>query len=469
MRSLRRRLLMWLLPATLLMGLLASAATYWGALAELDELLDDQLKAVAQHVVVEPDGRLSLRGMQGANEDRLSGEQSHAVLLQVWRGTTRVFSSDLDSPLPPPTGAGVADLAVNGQLWHTYVSRNGDMLVRVAQVKRARWEALAEIALHLFWPVLSLLPVLALFLWFGIGNGLRPLRDIAANLKRRDAHNMQEIDTAAMPGEVKPLVDALNDLLLRLDRAFTAQRDFVADAAHELRTPIMGLGLQVELLPRATNRDEREAIIRQIGIGTARLAHLAEQLLTLARLAPESNPPAFNEVDLTSLARAVVGERARLAEAARIDLGLVAPVAVKIRGNADGLRILLNNLVDNAIRYAGEHARVDVHVGNEGGCGTLDVCDTGPGIPDEDRERVWERFYRGNGHAAPGSGLGLSIVRRIAEQHSATLSLGSSANGRGLKVHLRFPPAGPEDSAADMRRATGNDAPVAATEDTVRR
>ncbi|MGF6736464.1 sensor histidine kinase [Paraburkholderia atlantica] len=468
MRSLRRRLLMWLLPATVLMGLLASAATYWGARAELDELLYDQLKAVAQHVVVEPDGRLSLRGMQGANEDRLSGEQSHAVLLQVWQGTTRVFSSDLDSPLPPPTGAGLADLTVNGHLWHTYVSRNGDMLVRVAQVKRARWEALAEIAMHLFWPVLSLLPVLALFLWFGIGNGLRPLRDIAANLKRRDAHNMQEIDTAAMPGEVKPLVDALNDLLVRLDRAFTAQRDFIADAAHELRTPIMGLGLQVDLLPKATNRDEREAIIRQIGVGTARLAHLAEQLLTLARLAPESNPPAFDVVDLTSLARAVVGERARLAEAARLDLGLVAPTAVKIRGNTDGLRILLNNLVDNAIRYAGEHARVDVHVEMEGGCGTLEVCDTGPGIPENDRERVWERFYRGNGHAAPGSGLGLSIVRRIAEQHGAVLSLGRGANGRGLQVHLRFPPAGPEDRTPDMRRTTGIDASVASTEDTVR-
>jgi signal transduction histidine kinase len=468
-RSLRRRLLIWLLPATLLMGLLASAATYWGALAELDELLDDQLKAVARHVVVEPDGRLSLRGMQGAKEDRLSGERSHTVLLQVWRGTTRVFSSDLDSPLPPPTGAGLADLTVNGQLWHTYVTRNGDMLVRVAQVKRARWVAVAEIAMHLFWPVLSLLPVLAFFLWFGIGNGLRPLRDIAANLKRRDAHNMQEIDTAAMPGEVKPLVDALNDLLVRLDRAFTAQRDFIADAAHELRTPIMGLGLQVELLPRATGHDEREAIIRQISVGTARLAHLAEQLLTLARLAPDSNPPAFSEVDLTSLARAVVGERARLAEAARIDLGLVAPAAVKMRGNAEGLRILLNNLVDNAIRYAGEHARVDVHVGSERGCATLEVCDTGPGIPDEDRERVWERFYRGNGHAAPGSGLGLSIVRRIAEQHGAALSLGSGANGRGLKVHLRFPPAGPDGSGPDPRKATDSAEPVAAPEQNVRR
>ena len=453
MKSLRRRLLWWLLPATLLTGLLASAATYRGALAELDELLNDQLKAVAQHVVVEPNGHLSLRGMRGANEDRLSGEQSHAVLLQVWRGTTPLFSTDLDSPLPPPSGAGLTDIVVNGQLWHTYVTRNGDLLVRVAQARRARWEAVAEIAMHLFWPVLSLIPVLALFLWFGIGYGLRPLRDIAANLKRRDANNMQTIDTTAMPSEVKPLVDALNDLLLRLDDAFTAQRHFIADAAHELRTPIMGLGLQAELLPKALDAAQRDLATAQIRAGTARLAHLAEQLLTLARLGPDSMPPAMTDVDLTSLARSVVGERARLAQANGIDLGLVATSPVRVRGNPDDLRILLNNLVDNAIRYAGPHARVDVVAVTEDGAPTLRVCDTGPGIAEEDRERIGERFYRGKGHAATGSGLGLSIVRRIAEQHRAAVALDRGPDGLGLQVRVRFPGALRENGAPRTSKA----------------
>ena len=451
MKSLRRRLLWWLLPATLLTGLLASAATYRGALTELDELLNDQLKAVAQHVVVEPNGNLSLRGMQGANEDRLSGKQSHAVLLQVWRGTTPVFSTDLDSPLPPPTGAGFADIIVGGQLWHTYVTRDGDTLVRVAQARRARWEAVAEIAMHLLWPVLSLIPLLALFLWFGIGYGLRPLRDIAANLKRRDANNMQTIDTTAIPGEVKPLVDALNDLLLRLNDAFTAQRHFVADAAHELRTPIMGLGLQVDLLPKALNAEERDLITAQIRTGTARLAHLAEQLLTLARLGPDSMPPAMYDLDLASLARSVVSERARLAQANGIDLGLLATSPVQVRGNEDGLRILLNNLVDNAIRYAGPHTRVDVVAKIEDGARVLMVCDTGPGIALEDRERVWERFYRGSGHGATGSGLGLSIVRRIAEQHQAVVALDSGPDGHGLTVRLRFPKAPPESGPMTLK------------------
>ena len=455
MRSLRRRLLIWLLPAALLTGLLASAATYWGALSELNEVLNDQLKGIAQHVVVEPDGHLSLRDMQGANEDRLSGEQSHTVLLQVWRGTTRVFSTDRDSSMPPPQAAGFSDIAVNGQLWHTYVERNGDLLVRIAQARRARWEAVAEIATALLWPVLSLLPVLALFVWFGIGYGLRPLRQIAANLKRRDMDNMQEIDTTAMPAEVKPLVDAINDLLSRLDHAFTAQRQFIADAAHELRTPIMGLGLQAELLPKATGSHERDAITAQIRAGTARLAHLAEQLLTLARLGPESPAPVFSTVDLTALARGVVGDRVRYAEANEIDLGLVATGVVTTSGNADGLRILLNNLVDNAIRYAGAHARVDVIVSREDSCAMLEVRDTGPGIPEEDRARVWERFYRGDGHTASGSGLGLSIVRRIAEQHHARISLGGGEDNRGLAVTLRFPRGGPHVVNVDEDKTSG--------------
>ncbi|MFX1675122.1 ATP-binding protein [Paraburkholderia sp. A2WS-5] len=439
MKSLRRRLLIWLLPATLLTGLLASAATYWGALSELNEVLNDQLKGITQHVVVEPDGHLALRGMQGANEDRLSGEQSHAVLLQVWRGTLPVFSTDRDSSLPPPQAVGFSDIEVNGQLWHTYVERDGELLIRIAQAQRAHWEAVAEIAAALFWPVLSLVPVLALFVWFGIGYGLRPLRQVAAKLKRRGVDNMQEIDTTAMPAEVKPLVDAINDLLSRLDHAFTAQRQFIADAAHELRTPIMGLGLQAELLQKAPGPREREAITGQIRTGTARLAHLAEQLLTLAKLGPESPAPVFVDVNLGALARAVVGDRIRHAEANEIDLGLIAADVVTTRGNADGLRILLNNLVDNAIRYAGAHARVDVIVGRENGCAVLEVRDTGPGIPEEDRTRVWERFYRGEAHNASGSGLGLSIVRRIAEQHHARISLGSGEDNRGLVVTLRFP------------------------------
>ncbi|ALV61671.1 MULTISPECIES: ATP-binding protein [Burkholderia cepacia complex] len=444
MKSLRRRLLLWLVPTTLLIGVIASAATYWGALTEIDELLSDQLKAVARHVIVDANGRLSLTGVRQSDDASLSGQQSHGVLLEIWRGSGVLFSTDPDSSLPPPRGPGLADVAGQGQLWHTYVYRSGDTLIRVAQVQRARWEAIAEIAMHLLWPVLSLLPVLALFLWFGVGYGLRPLREIASTLKQRDADNMQSIDTATLPNEVRPLVDSINDLLSRLDLSFATQKHFIADAAHELRTPIMGLGIQAELLPHAQSSHERDAIVAQILTGTSRLAHLAEQLLTLARLAPEALVAPFEKLDIASIALSVVSDRERVAEAHRVDLGLVAAHAVIVCGNHEELRILISNLVDNAIRYAGAGACVDVVVRSEGAHPMLEVQDTGPGIPDVELTRVWERFYRGAGQVSSGTGLGLSIVQRIAEHHHAEMRMANRTDTRGLSVQVCFPSPQPD-------------------------
>jgi signal transduction histidine kinase len=250
---------------------------------------------------------------------------------------------------------------------------------------------------------------------------------------------MQAIETAVMPTEVKPLVDALNDLLQRLDHAFTLQKQFIADAAHELRTPIMGLGLQAELLPQAASSEERDEIVARIRTGAVQLTHLAGQLLTLARLDPDASQAARQAVDLTELARSVVADRERLAEASRIDLGVASAQSAVVLGNIDNLRVLLNNLVDNAIRYAGDHARVDVAVRRDGPFVVLEVSDNGPGIPESDQARAWERFYRGSGHAGTGSGLGLSIVRRVAEQHHATVALDTGLDGRGLTVRVRFP------------------------------
>jgi signal transduction histidine kinase len=177
-------------------------------------------------------------------------------------------------------------------------------------------------------------------------------------------------------------------------------------------------------------------------MGATRLSRLSEQLLTLARLAPDSQFAETCQFDLTALARSVVSERSKFAESNNVDLGLAERKQLMIIGNAENLRILLNNLVDNAIRYGGAGSRVDVEVYSQEGRPVLEVRDTGPGIPKVDHARVWERFYRGNGHAATGSGLGLSIVRRIAEQHHASITLAHGLDGRGLTVRVCFPVAG---------------------------
>lgn len=444
--SLRGRLLMWLLPAACVVGLLASAGTYWAAVRELDFLLDDQLRSVSQQVEINQHGLPAFAGHDGVAAPARKLNDADDVVLQLWRGGQLAFTTDPGIVLPPPGTPGLATLDANGQSWHTYIRESGGTTIRLAQPRTARWDALARIAVHLLWPVLSLLPLLAIALWFGVGYGLRPLKMIAEGLRQRHATHLDPLDTEAVADEVKPLAGAINDLLGRLDESFTLQRHFIADAAHELRTPIMGLSIQAQLLGRATSDAERARIVAQIQSGATRLGHLAEQLLTLARLEPRHGPDAQaaadRSVDLAALARSVVGDRARLADARQVDLGAVGEGALPVPGNADTLRVLLNNLVDNAIRYAGAGASVDVRTRRAvDGVPVIEVCDTGPGIPAAERARVFERFYRGagaQGVAESGSGLGLSIVKRIAEQHHATVRLGDGPAGRGLAVEIRF-------------------------------
>ena len=440
MKSLRRRLLLWLLPATFLVGVLASVGTYWGALIELSDLLNDQMRYIAEQVTVDGDGRMTLRPPTKHMENPFAEDNADEVLLQVWRNGKLEYTTNSAVALPPPRQSGLHDVLAGDQTWHTVVSERGDRWVRVAQAQDARWEALAKLSIHLFWPVLSLIPLMGLFLWFGIGYGLRPLRKIREELDHRNVTSMEPIDSVSLPAEVAPFAEGVNNLLLRLEQAFIMQKNFIADAAHELRTPIMGLRIQAQLAQRANNDEERQAAHSQLQIGIDRLAHLAQQLLALARLDPQEKV-AIKPVDLAALCKSVIIDQARLAEAKRIDLGLAEQTVAEVWGNIDNLRILLNNLVDNAIRYTGRGGRVDISVRRTSHGVVLEVCDDGPGIPQAEHGKVTERFYRGDNSTETGSGLGLSIVKRIAEQHGAVVSLDTGPNGNGLKIQVRFPPA----------------------------
>jgi two-component system OmpR family sensor kinase len=228
-------------------------------------------------------------------------------------------------------------------------------------------------------------------------------------------------------------------LLGRLGRAMAAQKGFIADAAHELRTPLTAVQLQLEEARLAGTVEERQAAFDDLQRGVSRAIHLVAQLLTLARQEPEVSQRALQPIDLSEVARLVVAEQTHLAHARQVDLGIGDAVRSVIQGDPEALRVMLGNLVDNAIRYSPEGGRVDVAVTHEDHRALLTVVDEGPGIPVSDRGRVFDRFFRGNELDVPGSGLGLAIVKSIADRHLATIQLDSGPGGCGLAVRVSFP------------------------------
>lgn len=436
--SLRRRLLAWVLPTCLVAAALASVATYWGAAKELAGLLDEQLQYVASHVTVDA-GNVSV-DRSNTYADRLRDDSIDAVVLQVWRGDRLEYTDDT-TRLPMPAHTGFADVQVGGQNWHTFALRRGEQIIQVGQAQDERWEALARVAVQLLWPVVACVVVLAIALWFGIGQALRPVRVLASELRKRDAGRLRPVSSASVPREIVPLLTALNDMFGRLDEAFAAQKRFVADAAHELRTPVMALSVQAELAASAANEEQRTAAIAELRMGTERLTRLTQQLLNMARLDPGDAQHAQRDaIDLVEIAREVVLDHADAADGRRIDLGLEAREPATVLGVREQLRMLLRNLVDNALRYTPPGGRVDVCVRRaEEGVAVVEVKDDGLGIPEGERALLFERFQRGREQREAGSGLGLAIVKRIAEEHEAQAVITDGIGGRGACLRVAFP------------------------------
>ena len=253
---------------------------------------------------------------------------------------------------------------------------------------------------------------------------------------------MQPLPSRDLPDEVAPVVSSLNDLLARLRQALEAQRQFIADAAHELRSPLTAVRLQVQLLRRAESDAERNAALARLERGVHRSARLVQQLLTLARQEPETPEALHGPIDLQRLAREVVADFEPLAESREVTLQLERDEPVVTLGNGDSLRVMLSNLVDNALRYTPAGGAVKCARERQlDGEAVLEVEDTGPGIPPDQRERVFDRFYRVSGRfqGDEGSGLGLAIVKRVADLHAAKVALDNASSGSGLKVTVHFP------------------------------
>ena len=434
MRSLRRTLVLALLGAVTAVTLVGGLATSKQARGGINQIFDYHLRQIA----------LSLRDQAW---DRAAGEMGDAgagfdFVIQVWDAEgKRLYLSRPGTGLPEVAELGFATAAARSGPWRVYSAALGALVIQVAQPLEVRDQLAFAAASRTLWPLFVLLPLLALLVWWLVGRGLTPLDRLARAAESRTPAALEPFSEGGAPVEVAPLVRALNGLLDRLRAALEAQRAFVADAAHQLRTPLAVLKLQVQLAERAPDQAQRGAAMAEISSGLDRATHVVQQLLTLARLEPgQPSASARSPVLLTELVETAVADFAVFAKGKEIDLGATTVNGVaQVLGDVEALRTLLANLVDNAIRYTPRGGRVDVSAGRFEGRPVLEVVDSGAGIPVEERERVFDRFYRSGETGEPGTGLGLAIVKAIAQRHRAAVTL-ADAPGGGLAIRVAFAP-----------------------------
>lgn len=447
MRSIERTLLGWILSALTLGVVLVALVTYLVTLEDMHEVFDADLKNVAQAIAAyHHAGHGPGTAAHIKLPERTDVLEDDEIVTMTWSPSgERVFSSDSRVKLPFTANEGLSRPIVEGQEWIVYTSVASDGVAQAAQRMSSRHEMAGESAAKVFPPLVGLVVVVGGLLVFGLRRGLQPLDTTAKDVAKRSALSLEAITLEDGPKEIAPLVQAINGLMGRLALAFSAQRRFLADAAHELRTPMTALRLQLQLLQRSDDETQRQQALSELSAGIDRSQHLIEQLLQVARSEPDGEVTRRDSVDIAELSRSTVAALSAKADHLGLDLGADAAIPVLVEGDATQLSVLLNNLVENALRYTPAGGVVDVSAHLEAGRPMLRVVDDGPGIPAAERGRVFDRFYRcedaqyqARDHS--GSGLGLAIVKAIVERHGASIELKDAPDGHGLVVEIIFPP-----------------------------
>lgn len=440
-RSLRARLLVSVLLAILTTALLQAGLAWRAARDEADALFDYHMQQTAQ----------SLRA--GLPQGLLTGviplperEQAFDFVLQIWTlDGTRVFESADQAELPQRAVLGFAEVQAHGSRYRVYSLQARQFVIQVAQDMAVRQRMAGSLAVRTALPILLLAPLLMLLVGWLVRHSLQPVTHVQAQLSQRRADDLTAVSADGLPEELHPLVHEFNRLLGRVEQAFDAQQRFVADAAHELRSPLTALKLQLQALRRAPDAEARERALLRLEAGLDRGTRLVEQLLALARQEAQgsmSTPP--ETVALTELVRLALADMAPVAQARGVDLGLDHADSATVTGRPEALRVLVRNLLDNAVKYTPPGGRVDVSLERTtAGQARLTIQDSGPGIAAADRARALQRFVRlspTDNTTTTGSGLGLAIVQAIATQHQAVVTLDQADVLGGLKVCVVFPP-----------------------------
>jgi two-component system OmpR family sensor kinase len=435
MRSLRIRLILLLGIAIVAATVLQFAATFRVSMQKADTMFDYHMQQMALAL---QDSTFQQPGWY--TSPRTEEIEDFDLVVQIWTDDgVRVYQSRRYRALPQQGTLGYSTVTLDNGDWRIYAVHTNTRVIQVAQKMDSRRNRAIVLALQSVWPIIPVALLLFVAAWWVVTSALAPLNRIGHDLAHRNADSLAPVSDQGVPKEVSLLIAELNSLLARMARALQSQQRFVADAAHELRSPLTALKLQVQTLARARDDSAREQAIGRLQGGVDRAARLLEQLLSLAREDPSAPSSQPTRVSLNTCVEMAQGDVAPLALSRQVRLSHGEIAEAEVCGDADSLRIMARNLLDNAVRYASGQGEVRIDIALHDGAPTLTIQDSGAGIPEQERSRVFDRFYRMPGTSPSGSGLGLAIVKAIADRHGATVSLGTSDLG-GLAVAVRFPP-----------------------------
>ncbi len=435
--SLRARLLFFLLAAIAVGALVQGAIAYRSTLQQADDIFDSLLQRTALSLGT-GDGLLR---MGPAHAKGSATPMADDLIIQIWTPDgVRVFNSRSRRPLPDQIILGFADAEVEGSTYRVYSLATPFQVIQVAQDMQVRKRMAGALAWRTVAPIAAAAPLLMLIVWCVVSWSLRPVKRARAQVADRRPEDLSPINVPDLPDEIRPLMQELNLLLERMRGAFAQQKQFVGDAAHELRSPLAALNLQLQSLRRASDDDSRRVAEQRLAAGIERATRLVEQLLSMARHENNAEQPPAETVDLADVVRLALSETLPAANAKDIGIELRGAPQAMVRGHRDDLVLLARNLLDNAIKYtsAGGHIAIRLDTPPEGA--RLLIDDNGPGIPPAERARVFDRFYRLDGNTQPGSGLGLAIARAIAQRHNAAITLEDVPDGPGLRAQVAFLP-----------------------------
>ena len=440
----RRRLLTLLLASVVLAWAVTTFLAYQHGHHELDELLDAHLARSARLLLAQEGDELEEIRL-GPAED--AGPYGQEVVLQVWRDGRQLVLRSAGAPAErlSRVESGFSDAAVAGRNWRVFSGWDveGQVLVQVAEDHALRERLLAHYTLSGLPAVLFGVPLLGVLVWLIVGAAVRPLAHLGHEVSRRGPADLHPLADGGAPTEIQPLVERLNALFARIGDSMQAERRFTSHAAHELRTPIAAIRAQAEVARDGRDPAARGPALDRVIEGCDRAARLVDQMLLLARIDERAVPSVPTATRLDHSASRVIADLAPAALARDVTLELATDGAVTAAVDGALLEVLLRNLLDNAVRHGRGPGVVTVSCRAGQGSAVLEVADQGPGVTDDELARLGQRFFRASNAQGPGSGLGLSIVQRVAENCGGTVTYRRGAGGRGLVVAVRFPAGTP--------------------------